>query len=240
MPKTVDILAIGAHPDDVELTCGGSLIRMAGQGYETGVLDLTRGEIGSRGTTELRAEEAAKSAGIMGVVRRENAGLRDAGVANDDASRRTVVELLRSFRPRVVILPFHIGRHPDHRVGSELCRDACFLSGLKKYPADGDPHKPEKVIYTSSFREDAPKPSFVVDISDQFERKLEAVACYQSQFEGLTQAGELFPTGQPLPGLIRTQNAHYGSLIRAAYGEPFVTLETVRVDDIVNMGVQSL
>jgi bacillithiol biosynthesis deacetylase BshB1 len=240
MTTQVDILAIGAHPDDVELTCGGSLIKMTSAGYSTGILDLTRGEMGSRGNPDLRAEEAAKAAQIMGVARRVNAGLPDGMLENNDASRRVLVEHIRSFRPHTVVLPFMVGRHPDHRVASETGRDACFLAGLKNYPADGDPHKPSKVIYSTSFREDAPKPSFVVNISDEFERKIEAVNCYSSQFEGLTQAGELFPTGQALPELIRTQNAHYGSLIRKAYGEPFTTIETVEVSDLVKLGVTSL
>jgi LmbE family N-acetylglucosaminyl deacetylase len=139
-----------------------------------------------------------------------------------------------------VILPFPVGRHPDHREASELTRDACFFSKLANYPSGGEPHKVEKVIYTMAYREDHVKPTFVVDISEEFERKLEAVACYSSQFEGLVTAGELYPTGQPLYDLIRTQNQHYGSLIRSAYGEPFLTHETVRVDDIMTMGVGSI
>jgi LmbE family N-acetylglucosaminyl deacetylase len=140
----------------------------------------------------------------------------------------------------VVILPFPIGRHPDHRVASELGRDACFLSKLAKYDADGDLHKVEKIIYAMAYREDPVQPTFVVDISDEFEKKLEAIACYSSQFKGVLEAGELYPTGQAFFDLIRTQNQHYGSLIRTAYGEPFKTEETVRVDDVVTMGVKSI
>ena len=238
--EPVDIVAIAAHPDDVELTCGGTLAKSARSGYKTAILDLTKGEMGTRGTAEMRAAEAAAAAEVLSVNARLNAGLPDAGIHNTDDTRKVVVELLRQLRPRVVILPFPVGRHPDHRVASELGRDACFLSKLAKYDAAGEPHKVQKVIYAMAYREDTVKPTFVVDISDEFETKLKAVACYESQFEGVSTAGELFPTGQPLPDLISTQNRHYGSLIRCAFGEPFVTEETVRVDDIVVMGVESI
>lgn len=237
---TVDLLAIAAHRDDVELTCAGTLIRAADQGYQTGILDLTAGETGTRGSAELRASEAEAAAKVMGVAERRNAGLPDAHLANTDATRRVVVEAIRHFRPRVVIVPFPVGRHPDHRVASELSRDACFLSGLAKYDASGEPHRPHKVLYALAYREDPVKPTFVVDISDQFERKMQAIHCYASQFDGATNAGEIFPTGQDLYGLIETQNAHYGSLIRTRYGEPYFTHETLRVDDVVGLEVQSM
>jgi bacillithiol biosynthesis deacetylase BshB1 len=196
--------------------------------------------MGTRGTPELRATEAAEAAERLGISQRMNAGLPDSGIHNTDATRQAIVSLLRLLRPRVVVLPFPIGRHPDHRVASELCRDACFLSKLAKYPAEGDVHKVEKIIYAMAYREDPIKPSFVVDISEEFEAKLNSIACYASQFEGVKSAGELYPTGQELLDLIRTQNQHYGSLIRTAYGEPFITDETVRIDDVVSMGVLSI
>jgi bacillithiol biosynthesis deacetylase BshB1 len=236
----VDVLAIAAHRDDVELTCAGTLIRASDQGYRTGILDLTAGETGSRGSASLRAEEAERAARVMGVSERRNAGLPDAHLTNTDETRRTVVEQIRHFRPRVVILPFPVGRHPDHRVSSELGRDACYLAGLTRYPAPGEPHRPHKLLYALSYREDPVKPTFVVDITDQFSRKMEAIRCYASQFDGALNAGEIFPTGQDLYGLIETQSAHYGSLIRTRFGEPFFTHETVRIDDVVGMQVQSM
>lgn len=236
----VDVLAIAAHRDDVELTCAGTLIRASDQGYRTGILDLTAGETGSRGSASLRAEEAERAARVMGVSDRRNAGLPDAHLANTDETRRIVVEQIRYFRPRVVILPFPVGRHPDHRVSSELGRDACYLAGLTRYPAPGEPHRPHKLLYALSYREDPVKPTFVVDITDQFNRKMEAIRCYASQFDGALNAGEIFPTGQDLYGLIETQSAHYGSLIRTRFGEPFFTHETVRIDDVVGMQVQSM
>ena len=234
----LDLLAVGCHPDDVELTCGGTLRLAADQGYRTGILDLTRGEMGSKGAPARRAGEAERAAGMLGAALRDNLELHDAGIANDAGSRAHAVEAIRRLRPSVVILPWIRGRHPDHRVGSELMRDACFLAGLKKY-GEGEPHRPRKVLFATSFREDVGKPTFVVDISEQFERKMDAIRCYASQFEGVAQAGEAFPTGQPFYDLVETQNRHYGSLIRRPYGEPFITDETVAVHDVVTLGVAS-
>ncbi len=235
-----DLLAIAAHRDDVELTCGGTLIRAIDQGYTAGILDLTAGETGTRGSADLRAREADEAARVMGVAERRNAGLPDAHLANTDAMRRVVVEAIRHFQPRTVILPFPVGRHPDHRVASDLARDACFLAGLGKYDADGEPHRPDKILYALAYREDPVKPTFVVDISEQFDRKLQAIRCYASQFDGALAAGEIFPTGQDLYSLVDTQCRHYGSLIRRPHGEPFFTHETMLVDDVVALGVRSM
>jgi LmbE family N-acetylglucosaminyl deacetylase len=139
-----------------------------------------------------------------------------------------------------VVLPFPVGRHPDHRIASELGRDACYLAGLSRYEATGEPHRPHKLLYALSYREDPVKPTFVVDISKQFDHKLAAIKCYASQFDGAKAAGEIFPTGQDLYSLVETQNAHYGSLIRTRYGEPFFTHETMEVEDVVKLGVQSI
>ena len=236
----VDVLAIAAHRDDVELTCAGTLLRAVDAGHRTGILDLTAGETGTRGSAELRAQEAERAAEVLGVSERRNAGLPDAHLQNADQMRRVVVEHIRHFAPRVVILPYAVGRHPDHRVASELGRDACFLAGLAKYDAAGTPHRPFKILYALSYREDPVKPTFVVDITPQFDRKMAAIRCYASQFDGAKAAGEIFPTGQDLYSLVETQNAHYGSLIRTRYGEPFFTDETMSVDDVTGLGVQSM
>lgn len=235
--KPIDLLAIAAHRDDVELTCAGTLVKAQRAGYRTGIVDLTAGETATLGDSETRAREAEQSAKVMGVAERVNAGMPDAGIFNTQESRRTVVELIRQMRPRTVILPFPAGRHPDHRIASELCRDACYLAGLARYDASGEPHRPDKVLYAQAYREDPVKPTFVVDVSAEFDTKMKAIHCYSSQFDGAKAAGELFATGQDLYELIRVQNAHYGSLIRCEYGEPFYTLETVRIDDVVAMGV---
>jgi bacillithiol biosynthesis deacetylase BshB1 len=235
----IDLLAIMPHPDDAELLCGGTLISAADQGYKTAVLDLTAGESGSRGDRETRRQEAEKAAEIMGLLERRNLGLADAAIQNDEDSRVRLVEAIRELRPRTVILPYIEGRHPDHRVASQLGYDACYLSGLKNYAAGGEAHRPAKVLHALAYREHAVKPTFVVDISDAFDRKLEAVRCYASQFDGVKSLGELFPAEVPLYDLVRIQDAHYGSLIRAAYGEPFNTRETMQVDDVVSLPVSS-
>ncbi len=242
MSEQVDLLAIAAHRDDVELTCGGTLAKAARAGHRVGIIDLTQGEMGTRGDAKTRAAEAERAAQTLGVTLRRNAAMRDAHLANDETSRGVVVELIRQMRPRVVILPFPVGRHPDHRIASELGRDACYLAGLAKYQPErgGEAHRPYKLLYALAYREDPVKPTFVVDISDVFETKMQAIRCYGSQFDGARAAGEVYPTGQDLYELIRVQSAHYGSLIRRRYGEPFYTAETQEVDDVLRLGVQSI
>ena len=236
----LDLLAIAAHPDDAELTCGGTLALAVRQGHRVGILDLVAGESGTSGSAAVRAREAARAARVLGVHARENAGLRDAHLHNTDETRRALVTWIRRFRPATVILPFPVGRHPDHRVASEVARDACYLAGLARYDAPGRAWRPHKILYALAYREDPVKPTFVVDISRTFGAKLRAIHCYKSQFDGAAQAGEIFPTGQRLYDLIETQSAHYGSLIRARYGEPFYTQETVAVEDVVALEVQSM
>jgi len=235
----VDILAIAAHPDDVELICGGTLIRAQMLGRSTGILDLAAGELASRGTPELRAQEAAKAATVMGVTVRENLGLPDGGIQNTPATRAQIAVVIRRLQPRIVITHSLHGRHPDHPIVAQLVRDACFVAGLKKVEPKIPPHRPLKVLHALSFREDHQKPTFVVDISDAFEKKLEAIGCYKSQFGDAVQAGEVYPNGEPLHDLIRHHAAHYGSLIRCRYGEPFHTTETMRVDDIAALEVST-
>lgn len=236
---TVDVLAIAAHRDDVELTCGGTLLKAASQGHRTAIVDMTQGEMGTKGSAELRAKEASRAAEILGVTARVNLGLPDAGILNTPETRAKLVRFIRRFQPRVVIAPAITGKHPDHRVAAELVSDACFLSGLQKLEPDLPRHRPFKLIHSLTYREDQVKPTFVVDISDEFERKLEAVRTYASQFDGVTQAGEAFPNGEPLYDIVRHQAAHYGSLIRVRYGEPFFTAETMRVDDLFSLNVST-
>ena len=235
----VDVLAIFAHRDDAELTCGGTLARLARAGRRTGILDLTQGELGTRGSASTRSDEAAKAAKILGVAVRENLALPDAGVANTDETRRTLGAVIRRLCPQVIIAPARDGRHPDHRATAELVRDACFLSGLAKFDAALAPHRPRKILHSITYREDHVKPTFVVDISAEFDAKLEAIKCYSSQFDGATGGGEVYPNGEPLYEIVRYQAAHYGSLIRCTYGEPFYTTETMRVDDVMALEVST-
>src|SRR5256886_10718993 len=169
--QTVDLLAIAAHRDDVELTCGGTLAKAVRAGHRVGILDLTQGESGTRGDAATRAAEAERAVKALGVHVRLNAGLPDAHLENNEASRLKVVALIRQTRPRVVILPFPVGRHPDHRIAAELGRDACYLAGLAKYGSGEEPHRPFKLLYALAYREDPVKPTFVVDVSDTLDRK---------------------------------------------------------------------
>jgi bacillithiol biosynthesis deacetylase BshB1 len=237
---TLDVLAVMAHPDDAELLCGGALIRSVDGGERVGILDLTRGESGTWGTADIREQEAQRAAEIMGLTLRRCAGLPDAALTNDRASRNRVAELLRELRPRVVVTHWREGRHPDHRVAAELVYDACFLAGLARLDVAGEPHRPRKLVHATAFREDAPPPSFVIDVTQQIDRKLAALAAYGSQFEKKTAAGEVFPGGdRPLADQIRAQLAHYGSLIRVPYGEPFWVRETFEVETLAGLGVRT-
>ena len=228
----VVILAIAAHRDDIELTCGGALIKAAKRGQRTAIVDLTQGEMGTRGSAQLRGQEAERAAEILGCSARETLGLPDAGIENTPATREALARVIRRFRPRVVIAPALEGRHPDHRVAAQLIRDACFVAGLAKIAPDVPKHRPHKIIHALAYRQDFVRPSFVVDISDEFEQKMAAVRCYASQFDGATQAGEVYPTGESLYDVVTHHAAMYGSLIRTRYGEPFFTTEMMRVDDV--------
>ena len=237
--QRVDILAIAAHPDDIELICGGTLVRAHMLGRSAGIIDLAAGEMGTLGTPEVRAKEAAKAAKVMGVSVRENLGFPDGGIENTPETRAKVAVVIRRLKPKIVITHSQHGRHPDHPIVAQLVRDACFVAGLKKVEPTLATHRPLKVLHALSFREDNQKPTFVVDISESFEKKVEAIKCYESQFGEAIQAGEVYPNGEPLYDLIRHHAAHYGSLIRCQYGEPFYTTETMRVDDVTALEVST-
>jgi N-acetylglucosamine malate deacetylase 1 len=240
MSDPLELLAIVAHPDDAELLCGGSLIRAADAGHRTGVLDLSGGEAGTAGTAGVRAREAQRAAELLGLAVRRQAGLPDGALENSIAARHRVAALIRELRPDTLILMWPEGRHPDHRAASQLGYDAAFLAGLRRAPIEGEPFRPRKVVFALSYREHAPKPTFVVDISDQMERKLEAIFAYRSQFEGKTAMGEVYPGGErDLREQLRVHAAFYGGLIRVGYGEPFWSRETMAVDSLVGLGVAS-
>jgi bacillithiol biosynthesis deacetylase BshB1 len=240
MPTGVDLLAIFPHPDDAELGCGGTLAKTAAAGHRVGIVDLARGEMASRGTVELRAEEAQRAAKVLGVSVRENVGLPDAGLRNDPETREKLALVIRRLTPKVIIAPALEGRHPDHRVAAQLVRDACFIAGLAKVAPQVPKHRPLKIIHCLTHRQDFVRPTFIVDISAELTLKLDAIRCYQSQFEGLTQAGEVYPNGEPLEAIIQHHAAYYGSLIRRQYGEPFFTTEMMAVDDIMSLDVSTL
>lgn len=233
----VDILAIAAHPDDVEQTCGGTLMRMQEMGYKTGVLDLTAGEMGSRGSPEIRLREADAAANQMRLAYRKNLGLPDAKLENTLAARMALAAEIRLSKSRVVILPYWEARHPDHYRAGEIGFEACFLAGLKKLDPATEAHRPFKVLYSSLYANVTP--SFVVDITPYFERRMAALLCYESQYGETAEASGLFPQAQEIHERHAAIARFYGNLIGAKYGEPFVVKETMRVDDIVSMGVRS-
>ncbi|MGA3076326.1 MAG: bacillithiol biosynthesis deacetylase BshB1 [Bryobacteraceae bacterium] len=235
---SLDVLAIAAHPDDIEQTCGGTLIRMAERGYRTGALDLTAGDMGTRGTPDERLAEAEVAAGHMRLAWRGNLRFPDARLENTLSARMTLAVKIRELRPRVVILPYWEGRHPDHYRASELGYEACFLAGLKKLDEYSAPHRPYKVIYASLYAN--VKPSFVVDISGQFEARMAALLSYQSQYGAQDEGSGLFPQEQEIRERLGATARFYGNLIGVKYGEPFVVKETMQVDDIVNMRVRSI
>ena len=238
MIEPLDVLAIMAHPDDAEIFCGGALIKSAEAGERTGVLDLTAGEAGSRGTMQSRAREAAAAAEVLGLAERRCAALSDAGLVNDQRSRIVVAGLIRTLRPRVIVTHWTGGRHPDHRAAAGLSRDAAFLAGLRNFPAEGPRHRPDKLVYALAFTEEPVKPTFVVDITGQMDRKIEALSAYGTQFHGKSGIGEVFPAGdRPVLEQIRNVHAAYGSLIRCAYAEPYWTEETAMAETLGSLTV---
>jgi N-acetylglucosamine malate deacetylase 1 len=237
--EPVDILTIAAHPDDIELTCSGTLIHMVAQGYSVGILDLTQGEMGTRGTPEIRAREAEAARLVIGAKFRERMNLGDSRLTTSIENRLAVAEKLRQARPKTVILPYWEGRHPDHYTAATLGYEACYAAGLKQLPIAGEPYRPKKILYASMYWED--KPSFLVDISPHFAKKLDAINCFASQFAGdMKNITELYPAWGKLIDRITTQCKYYGHLMGVDYAEPFVVKEVMAVDDIVSMPVDSI
>jgi bacillithiol biosynthesis deacetylase BshB1 len=246
--QPLDILAIAAHRDDVEQTCGGTLLKMAQHGYRTGILDLTQGEMGTRGTAEHRAREAADAARILQVSFREALDIPDGRVENTFENRVKIVRVLRRERPRVVILPYWQGRHPDHYTCSTLGYEACFLSGLAKLqlPAEQGgadewltrPHRPFKIIYATLYFDI--RPTFVVDITDQFEARLESIYAYKSQFTDQEAGRGDFPAHAEIRERVASMARFYGMLGGVKYAEPFLQKEVGLVEDLTLIPVKSI
>jgi N-acetylglucosamine malate deacetylase 1 len=258
--SAVEILAIAAHRDDAEQTCGGTLLKMALRGHHTGILDLTRGEMGTRGTAEEREREAAEAARILKVGWRGALDIPDGRVENTWENRLKVAAVIRSLRPRVVILPYWQGRHPDHYICSTLGYEACFLAGLAKLdlstasaeslrvtfalagnwkPETGNsPHRPFKIIYASLYYD--VRPTFVVDITDQFEARFEALMAYRSQYADQEAGSGLFPRQAEIRARVETMARFHGMLAGVACAEPFVQKEVGLVEDLTAISVASL
>jgi N-acetylglucosamine malate deacetylase 1 len=251
----IDILAIAAHRDDVEQTCGGTLLKMAQRAYRTGILDLTRGEMGTRGTAADRAREAGESARLLQVSWRHALDIPDGRVENTWENRLKVARVIRETRPRVVILPYWQGRHPDHYTASTLGYEACFLAGLAKLdfsevnlplepqladahcPLPG-PHRPFKIIYATLYYDI--RPTFVVDITEQFETRLQALFAYESQYRDQAAGQDIFPAHAEIRTRIEAMARFYGLLAGVTYAEPFLQKEIGFVDDITAIPVKSI
>jgi bacillithiol biosynthesis deacetylase BshB1 len=234
----LDILALAAHRDDVEQTCAGTLLKMAERGYRTGILDLTQGEMGTRGTAEERANEAAEAARILKVSWRHALDIPDGRVENTWDNKLKVARVLREQRPHVLILPYWEGRHPDHYTASILGYEAAFLSGLAKLPLEGSAHRPFKIIYASLYRD--VRPTFVVDITDQFETRFASLMAYKSQFTDQDAGSGIFPAQKEIRARIESMARYYGMLGGVTYAEPFVQKEVGLVDDVMALPVKSI
>ncbi|MBM3317722.1 MAG: bacillithiol biosynthesis deacetylase BshB1 [Candidatus Eisenbacteria bacterium] len=228
----VDVLAIGAHPDDVDMICGGTLAKLAARGRAVAILDLTRGEMGTRGTPETRAREAQRAAEILGARERVALDLGDGRIENSADARRQVIEVVRRLRPTLILTHYWDDLHPDHAAAGHLVRAVMYPVGFARYPAEGEPYRPNEVLF---FMAHTPfEPSFVVDVDGYHERKMEAVRCFASQFHSADSAEP--PTGISQPDFLLRLEArarHYGGLIGRAFGEPFLVTRAVPVADPV-------
>jgi N-acetylglucosamine malate deacetylase 1 len=236
----LDLLAIAAHPDDVELTCGGTLLKTAQLGYKTGILDLTQGEMGTRGTPETRTKEAATAAKILRVSWRGTLGVPDSDVQPTRQHKLRLAQVIRELRPHTVILPYWEARHPDHYHAATLGYEGCFLAGLRQLPMEGEAHRPFKILYSTSY---APvRPTFVVDISEQFEARRRAILAYGSQFrpKKRDKKSKVYLAIDRLDDEMNQLARHYGQMIGAKFGEPFLQKELVAVDDVIKLSVRSI
>ncbi|MFZ0954842.1 MAG: bacillithiol biosynthesis deacetylase BshB1 [Candidatus Sulfotelmatobacter sp.] len=248
--KPLDILAVAAHRDDVEQTCGGTLLKAAQRGQRTGILDLTQGEMGTRGTAEDRAREADDAAKILGVSWRRALDIPDGRVENTWENRLKVASVIRETQPRVVILPYWKGRHPDHYTTSVLGYEACFLAGLAKLSLGSQPsalsqptpnltpHRPFKIIYATLYYD--VRPTFVVDISPQFAGKFASIMAYKSQFSDQEAGKDLFPAHDEIHARVEAMARHYGMLGGVTYAEPFLQKEVGLVEDLLAIPVKSI
>ena len=264
----LDILAIAAHRDDVEQTCGGTLLKMAELGHRTGIVDLTRGEMGTRGSARDRQHEAAEAARILRVCWREALDIPDGRVENTWENRLKVARVIRQMRPRVVILPYWEGRHPDHYTASKLGYEACFLAGLAKLDVEQAlsspqsafsqvasavasvvareeqalthlaPHRPFKIVYATLYFDI--RPTFVVDITDQFETRFESLMAYKSQFSDQEAGQDIFPARAEIRARVEAMARFYGMLGGVTYGEPFLQKEVGLVEDLAAIPVKSI
>ncbi|MCW3491295.1 bacillithiol biosynthesis deacetylase BshB1 [Dethiobacter alkaliphilus] len=230
----LDILAFGAHPDDVEIGIGGTLIKHAAMGYKCGIVDLTAGEMGSNGTPEIRRKEALKAAEIMGMEVRDCLGLPDARLKVDEDSLRVVIEVIRRYQPKVVIGPYFKDRHPDHLRASQLVQEAAHLAGLWRYPADGEPHRPPVMAQFFLALDD--EPTVIVDISDHYEKKMGALCAHESQF-GMSEDTDwkTLVNDPAFMRMIQSRDQYVGAKIQVMYGEGIYLSEPMEQEDLMSL-----
>ncbi len=232
------VLAIAAHRDDVEQTCGGTLLVQRALGWRTAIVDLTRGESGTRGTAAEREAEANTAATILGVSHREALDLPDGSIQNSLENRLKLAAVIRRLRPRVVILPYWQGRHPDHYTSATLGYEACFAAGLSKLDLAGIPHRPYKILYASLYAD--VRPTFVVDITPHIETRLQSLLAYRSQYGTQPQGSSLFVPEEEIRERTFASARHYGMLAGVRYAEPFVQKEVALIEDLVHLPVASI
>jgi bacillithiol biosynthesis deacetylase BshB1 len=234
MAKKIDVLAFGAHPDDVELGCGGTLYKLVQLGYSTGIIDLTEGEKGSRGTVEERYKESRKSAKTLKVSLRENLKIPDGAIEINKENEFKIIEIIRQTTPTIVLAPYPNDRHPDHVHAGNLVTEAAFYAGLAKIESDFPRHRPNRIVYYLTTYEF--EPSFVVDISRQFSTKLKALQAYQSQFYNPNWPGEdTFVSSKWFMEAVEFRARHFGWTAGVKYGEPFWIRERLALEDIVSL-----
>jgi N-acetylglucosamine malate deacetylase 1 len=232
----LDVLAIGAHPDDVELSCGGTIIKLVHQGHTVGVVDVTEGELGTRGSREIRAQEAAAAAKLMGVSVRANLKIPDGNIENTVENRARLIEVIREFRPDVLLFPYPTDRHPDHEHTHILCREAWFSAGLEKVVTKRDsvrqePHRPRNYYHYMQWHEFVP--TFIVDVTEEFEARMALVRAYKSQFHDPdSQERQTVLSTPEFLEMLTTRMRYYGDKIGRRYGEAFYSPLPISVRDL--------
>jgi bacillithiol biosynthesis deacetylase BshB1 len=237
----LDVLALGAHPDDVELSCGGTIAKLVKQGRRVGIADLTRGELGTRGSEQIRAAEAAEAARVLGVHVRETLDIPDGNLDTGFENRLKIVRVIRKYQPDVLLFPYHIDRHPDHERAHTLCREAWFASGLAKIETslDGAPQEPFRPrAYYNYMQWFEFQPSFIVDITDEFEQRMDCVRAFKSQFydPDSNERQTILSTPEFLE-MLRTRLAYYGDKIDRKYGEPFYSVTAINMSDLFTLNL---
>lgn len=226
----IDALAFSPHPDDAEMGCGGLLLKLKDKGYRTGIIDLTRAELSTNGNLKTREEEIKEASKILGLDIRENLGLEDANIKNDYDSRLKVISAIRKYRPELALIPFWRDRHPDHENSYKLLKDAIFISGLKKFKTGLDSYRPDVVINYMLHYEF--KPSFIVDISQYYNKKFSAVAAYKSQFySDVAKKVMTHIASKYFFDIINSRHQCLGLKIMSEYGEPYYIESDIKIDD---------